>query len=160
AAHHRALAAPARKDEHDPDNTKIATLISVRRTTDDDLLFLKQIGIRWLHADFGADASYDVIKSTQERLAPFGLKNHCAFVDTYRSLKIQLGQPGRDEEIEKFQTFLRDLGRLGVYSAKIDFHPGNTYTTSMIESPRGYRVREFSLDDFRKKVEKQRFERV
>ena len=29
----------------------------------------------------------------------------------------------------------------------------------MIESPRGYRAREFSVDDFRAKVEKQRFER-
>jgi mannonate dehydratase len=79
-------------------------------------------------------------------------------VDTYRSLRIQLGQPGRDEDIAKFQIFLRDLGRLGVYSAKIDFHPGNTYTTRMIESQRGYRAREFSLDDFRS-AEKPRFER-
>ncbi len=81
-------------------------------------------------------------------------------VNTYRSERIQLGRPGRDEDIEKFQQFLRDLGQVGVYSAKIDFHPGNTYTTAMIDSPRGYRVREFSVDDFHNKVEKQRFERV
>src|SRR5262245_10158897 len=153
-----AVAAP-RKDEHDPDNTKIATLINVHSATDDQLLLLKQIGRRWIHAEFGNDAPYEFIKSTQERLARYGLKIHCGILDTYRSLKIQLGQAGRDQDIEKFQTFLRDLGRLGVFSSKIDFHPGNTYTTQMIESPRGYKAREFSVDDFHKKVEKQRFER-
>src|SRR5215470_17237775 len=153
-----ALAAP-RKDEYDPDNTKIATLINVHSATDDELLFLKQIGLRWIHAEFGDDAPYDFIKSAQERLARYGLKIHCGILDTYRSLKIQLGQPGRDQDIEKFQTFLKDLGRLGVFSSKIDFHPGNTYTTNMIESPRGYKVREFSVDDFKSKVEKRRFDR-
>ena len=103
---------------------------------------------------------FDQIKSAQDRLARFGLKIHCGILDAYRSVKVQLGQPGRDEKIEQFQTFLRDLGRLGIFCSKIDFHPGNTYTTAMIDSPRGYKVREFSVDDFHKKVEKQRFERV
>jgi mannonate dehydratase len=153
-----AIAAP-RKDEFAPDNTKIATMVSVR-ASDDELLFLKQIGLRWVHAEFGNDAPYDVIKGFQDRLARYGLKIHCGILDAYRSTRLQLGQPGRDQDIEKFQVFLRDLGRLGVYCSKIDFHPGNTYTTNMIESPRGYRVREFNLDDFHNKVEKQRFERT
>jgi len=42
--------------------------------------------------------------------------------------------------------------------AAYDFHPGNTYTTSLVQR-RGYTVREFDLNDFRNKVEKQRFER-
>jgi mannonate dehydratase len=155
-----ALAAAPRKEEHDPDNTKIATVVNHRAATDDMLLFLKQIGLRWVHFDFGDNAGYEVLKSTQERLDKYGLKMHCAFMNAYRSIRLQLGQPGRDQDIETFQTFLRDLGRLGVYSSKIDWHPGNTYTTNMIESPRGYRAREFSVDDFRSKVEKQRFERT
>jgi len=134
-----AAAAPAlaaRKDEFDPDNTKIATMVS-SRASDDELLFLKQIGLRWVHAEFGAEAPFGAIQNFQERLARFVLKIHCGIHDAYRSVKIQLGQPGRDQDIETFQTFLRDLGRLGVYCSKIDFHPGNTYTTSMIESPHG-----------------------
>jgi mannonate dehydratase len=152
-------AAAPRIDEHDANNTKIATMVTFPRVTDDHLLFLRQIGLRWVHAEFGNDASYDAIKTAQERLARYDLKIHCGILDTYRSLRIQLGQPGRDEDIEKFQTFLRDLGRLGVFCSKIDFHPGNTYTTNMIESPRGYKVREFSVDDFKSKVEKRRFDR-
>jgi mannonate dehydratase len=153
------VCASAHKDEYDAENLKIAVKIDVHAASDDELLFLKQIGLRWVHAEFGEDASYEFIRSTQDRLGRFGLQIHCGLLDTYRSLKIQLGQPGRDQDIEKFQTFLRDLGRLGVFSAGIDFHPGNTYTTRMIESPRAYQVREFSVDDFRRRVEKPRFER-
>ena len=141
--------ATPRKNEYDPDNPKIAVKTDLHSATDDELLFLKQIGLRWVHMAFGEDAPYDLIRNTQERLARYGLKIHSAILDTYRSPRIQLGQPGRDEDIEKFQTFLRDLGRAGVFSAEIDFHPANTYTTQMIESPRGYQVREFSVDDFR-----------
>lgn len=155
-----AAAAATRKDENDPDNLKIATLIPVLKSSDSDLLFLKQLGLRWVHADFGADAPYETIKGAQERLARYGIQIHCAFIDTYRSIRLQLGQPGRDQDIEKFQTFLRDLGRAGVYCAKIDFHPANTYTTQMIETPRGYRAREFNRDDFHSKTEKQRFDRT
>jgi len=115
--------------------------------------------MRWVHAEFGANAPYEVIESTQERLGRFGIKIYVGVMDAYRSLKIQLGQPGRDQDIERFQTFLRDLGRLGVPASKIDFHPANTYTTTMVETPRGYTSREFNLDDFRKKSEKQAFER-
>jgi mannonate dehydratase len=156
----RRLAAAPRIDEHHPDNIKIATRLYLRSATDDDLHFLQQIGMRWVHAEFGKDAPYEAIKSTQERLGRYGIKIYCGVMDAYRSLKVQLGQPGRDEDIERFQTFLRDLGRLGVPVAKIDFHPGNTYTTKQVPTARGYTAREFSVDDFRKNVEKQMYERV
>ncbi|MEO7653774.1 MAG: hypothetical protein ABIZ80_25230, partial [Bryobacteraceae bacterium] len=139
AAGAAAMGAATRKDEYDADNTKIATLINAA-AHDDHLLFLKQIGLRWLHVSFGKDQSYEAIKAAQERFARYGLKIHCGISETYRSVRLQLGQPGRDEDIEKFQAFVRDLGRAGVYSSKIDFHPANTYTTQMVETPRGYKA--------------------
>jgi mannonate dehydratase len=146
-------------DENDPNNTKIATMVNAR-ANDDQFLFLQQIGVRWVHVQFPLDTDFDLMKNTQERLARHNIKIHCGIVDHYRSQKIQLGKPGRDEDIEKFQTFIRDLGRLGIYSTKIDFHPGNTYTTTQIVTPRGYKVREYNVDDFHKSVEKQMFDRV
>ena len=151
--------AAGRLDEYDPSNTKIATMISPRQS-DDHFLFLKQIGIQWVHVQFPIDANFELVKNMQDRLARFGIKIHCGIVDHYRSQKIQLGKPGRDEDIEKFQTFIRDLGKLGIYSTKIDFHPGNTYTTHQIVTPRGYKVREYDVADFHKDVEKQMFDRV
>ena len=153
-------ATTAARSEQADSGIKIAVKISVPTTSDDELLFLKQIGLRWLHADFlDEEASFEQLKTTQERFDKYGLKIHCALSNTYRSKKIQLGQAGRDKDIERFNRFLQSCGRLGIPTSHIDFHPGNTYTTSMITTQRGYKVREFNLVDFRNKVEKQMYER-
>jgi mannonate dehydratase len=154
-------ASPRRKiDEYDSANAKLAHRVFIRRTSDEDLLFLQQIGMRWIHCEFGGEPTpYEVIRATQDRLARFNIKIYCGVHDSYRSIRLQLGQAGRDQDIETFQRFLRDCGRAGIPVAKIDWHPANTYTTAMVQSPRNYRTREFKLADFRAKVEKQRYER-
>ena len=145
-------------DEHDPANIKLSHRVSAYNS-DDDLLFLKQIGIRWARVEFGEKpASFDFIKATQDRYAKYGIRIFSGVQYAYRSLDVQLGRPGRDKDIETYRNFVRDLGRLGVPVANYDFHPANTYTTSIVER-RGYKAREFSLADFRGKVEKQAFER-
>ncbi len=154
-----AASRPPHKDEDTEEGTKIAVKISVQRASNEELLFLKQIGLRWLHADFGNNASYDDIRMARERFAEYGLKIDSALNETYRSLKIQLGQPGRDEDIDKFNAFLTNCGRLGIRTSHIDFHPGNVYTTNMVITPRGYTAREFSVDDFRQRVEERMFDR-
>ncbi len=176
-----AASRPTHPDEDTEERTKIAVVTSAR-STNEELLFLKQIGLRWVHASFrgregaaraasaargamargpgGDGVSYDEIRATRERFALYGLKIDCAiWNEGYRTLKIQLGQPGRDEDIDKFNTFLTDCGRLGIRSAHIDFHPGNTYSTNTITTPRGYTARQFSVDDFRQKVEERMFDR-
>ena len=148
-----------RIDEDDPSNTKLVHRLSARGITDDDLLFLKQIGMRWVRLEFGADPTpFETLRATQQRFARYGIRVFSGVHYAYRSLKVQLGQPGRDQEIETYRTFLRDLGKLEIPVASYDFHPANTYTTNQVER-RGYLTREFSTDDFRKKVEKQQFER-
>ena len=154
-----AARAAALMDEYDPNNTKIATLVNAA-ADDDQFLFLQQIGVRWVHVQFPLNADFDLLKNTQDRLARYGIRIHQGIVDHYRSTRIQLGQPGRDADIEKFQTFIRSLGRLGIYCTKIDFHPGNTYTTRQITTERGYKVREYDVNDFHKEVEKQMYDRV
>ncbi len=148
-----------RIDEEDPSNTKLAHRLNARSITDDDLLFLKQIGMRWARLEFGAEpTSFEYLRSTQERFARYGIRIFSGVHYAYRSLKVQLGQPGRDQDIETYRNFLRDLGKLGIPVASYDFHPANTYTTNQVER-RGYQTREFSTEDFRKRVEKQQFER-
>jgi mannonate dehydratase len=144
-------------DENDPGNVKLSHRISAR-VGDDDLLFLKQIGIRWARVEFGEDAPFDFIRQTQQRFERSGMRIYSGVQYAYRSLDVQLGRTGRDRDIERYRQFLRDCGKLGIPVANYDFHPGNTYTTSFVER-RGYRAREFNLADFRAKVEKQRFER-
>ncbi|MFN3322721.1 MAG: mannonate dehydratase [Bryobacteraceae bacterium] len=146
-------------DEHDPSNIKIAHRVS-HRISDDDLLFLKQIGLRWARVEFGTeDMPIDKLRAVQKRFESYGMKIFSGVHYTYRSLRVQLGRPGRDEDIETYRRFLRDCGQLGIPVASYDFHPGNTYTTAHVER-RGYTAREFNLHDFRTKVEKQMHDRV
>ena len=146
-------------DEHEPSNTKICHRLVAKSITDDDLLFLKQIGMRWARVEFEpGEGSFDHIRTIQQRFAKFGIRIYSAVHYSYRSTRLQLGQSGRDQDIEQFQTFLRDIGKLEIPISSYDFHPANTYTTKVVER-RGYQAREFDLADFRSRVEKQAFER-
>jgi mannonate dehydratase len=145
-------------DEDDEKNAKLAHRVTPA-ISDEELLFLKQLGLRWARVEFQpAEATLDNLAAVQKRFAAQGLRIYSAVNYVHRSLKIQLGQKGRDEDIEQYRDFLGHLGRLGIPVASYDFHPGNTYTTAEVER-RGYRTRCFDLDDFRRKVEKRRFER-
>jgi mannonate dehydratase len=143
--------------EDDPSNLKIGHIINWN-ASDDFLLFCKQIGLKWARLMYHEDPDVDKMRAIQKRFESFGIRFYSAAHYSYRSLKIQLGQPGRDKDIETYQKFLRSLGKLGIPGANYDFHPANTYTTNFVMR-RGYRTREFSVKDFREKVEKQAFDR-
>jgi hypothetical protein len=110
-----AFASPVVIREDDPTNTKICHRINARQVTDDDLLFLKQIGLRYGRLEFGdGPTPFEYLKATQDRFAKYDIKILSGVHYSYRSLKIQLGQPGRDKDIETYQRFLRDCGKLGI----------------------------------------------
>ena len=155
-----ALAGPQLSDEYDPGNVKLSHRMPIRGMTDDDLLFLQQLGIRHARIEFGDTATFDYMRATQERLKRFHMTIYSAVHYAYRRTRLQLGQPGRDQDIEEFNRFLTDCGKLQIPVANIDWHPANTYTTSEVLTPRGYRARQFKLSDFRAKIEKQAFDRV
>jgi len=145
--------------EDDPANTKIAHRIDARSVSDEDLLFFEQIGLKWARLEFGeGDTPFEYLRSVDQKFARFGMKVFSGVHYSYRSKRVQLGLPGRDQDIEMYQRFLRDIGKLGWPVASYDFHPANTYTTKMVRR-RGYTAREFDVNDFRAKVEKQAFER-
>jgi len=143
----------------DSDRPKLCHRIDYKTITDDDLSFLQQIGLPWARLEFGeGDIGLDTLRAAQQRFAAFGIRIYSGVHYAYRSLKVQLGQPGRDRDIETYRRFLRDLGKLEIPIASYDFHPGNTYTTDMVRH-RGYTTRQFDLNDFRNKVEKRMFDR-
>ena len=146
-------------EESDPRNAKLCHRLDARSITDDDLRFLQQIGLEWVRLEFGdGEITLDTLRAAERRFARFGMRVYSGVHYAYRSPKIQLGQPGRDRDIETYRRFLRDLGTLGIPIASYDFHPANTYTTKMVEH-RGYTAREFDLDDFRNRVERRQFDR-
>jgi mannonate dehydratase len=145
--------------EDDPANTKIAHRIDARKVSDDDLLFFEQIGLKWARLEFGeGDTPLEYLRATDQRFARYGMKVFSGVHYSYRSKRVQLGLPGRDQDIETYQRFLRDIGKLGWPVASYDFHPANTYTTKMVQR-RGYTARQFDLNDFRTKMDKPAFDR-
>lgn len=158
-----AAAAERRKaiDEFDPANIKLASRVSIR-VTDDDLMFLKQIGLRYIRAEIpSGDAVFKELAPARERFAKAGISLISSAYYGHQSPNILLGRPGpeRDKDIETCRAAIRELGRNGVSILVLDWLPANTFTTAMVDSARGYKTREFSTADFRSKVEKQKFER-
>ena len=147
-------------DEYAPGNIKLSHRVS-SNLSEDDLHFLQQIGLRFARVEWPQERSgLAEMRETRDRYKKYGLEIYSGVQYAYRSLKVQLGQPGRDEDIESYQQFIRNLGDIGATIASYDFHPGNTYTTSEVETERGYTARKFDLEDFRNRVEKQMHDRV
>jgi mannonate dehydratase len=145
--------------EFDPSNARLCHRLDARSITEDDLQFLQQIGLEWVRLEFGdGELTPDALEAARQRFARYGMRIYSGVHYSYRSRRIQLGEPGRDQDIETYRQFLRNLGKLEIPVASYDFHPANTYTTKMVQH-RGYTTREFDLDDFRKLVEKQQFGR-
>jgi mannonate dehydratase len=145
--------------ESDDANAKLSHRLDARNLTDDDLRFLQQIGLRWVRLEFGeGEVTLDTLRAAQQRFGRYGMKIYSGVHYSYRSTRLQLGQPGRDRDIETYCRFLRDLGKVEIPVASYDFHPANTYTTAMVQH-RGYTTRQFDLDDFRNKIEKRQFDR-
>ncbi len=141
-------------DEYDPSNIKLCRRLPAE-LTDDELLFLRQIGLKWVRVRFPPEKSaFADMERSVRRYGEYGMRIHSGVHYAYRELDVQLGRPGRDRHIEAYNEFLRNCGKLEIPVASYDFHPANTYTTAVVEAPRGYRTREFRLADFRNEVEK------
>ena len=84
--------------------------------TDEQLLFIKQMGVKYVYVIFRDEhTDYDSVMKFMERLRKFDLTvTDAGNVHLYKSDKIHLGLPGRDEAIEKYNAFNRILGKAGI----------------------------------------------
>jgi len=157
--HATAAVRPSPIDEYDPGNVKLARRVP-GSLTDDDMSFLQQLGLRSVRVDLTRQqANLAFLRDLQKRFAKHDIQIYSAVHPVQGSVNIGLGRPERDVEIREYQQFLKALGRLKIPVAGYAFHPGNTYSTGRVTN-RGYSVRVFDLEVFRKTIEKQRFGRV
>lgn len=145
-------------DEYDLSNPKLCHRFKPG-WPEEEMQFLKQIGVKYVRVEFGLkEGSFEHIQSIQQKLAKYDIQMYSGTHSSYSTPLIGLGLPGRDKDIETYQAFLRNLGRLQIPIAAYSFHVATTYGTGTVQR-RGYTAREFKLDEFRTKLEKQKFER-
>ncbi len=92
------------------------------KASDEDLQFIQQLGVEWAMVSVGDDndQNADYYKHLKARFAAYDLQiyrigNH----SVHNMPEVTLNLPGRDEKVEEFATFIRNLGEAGI--------PYNTY---------------------------------
>lgn len=121
--------------------------------TDDHLRFAKQLGCEGVvlatPAQLGESGvwEYEDLLKLRRWVESYGLR-----VESLQNLphsfwmKVRLGLPGRDEEIEKFQTTIRNVGRAGIPVLSYNFRPDPLYRTGTRPGRGGAEVTAFDIE--------------
>ncbi len=114
--------------------------------TDEEMAFLHQIGVTHVAVE-GNEDDFEPGRclAIRERLVRHGLGWHGGFNRLVRDPAIGFGLSGRDEKIEKFQEYIRLMGRLGVDTIMYPWNPGGNTWTNDREVVRGQKLRAFDL---------------
>jgi mannonate dehydratase len=137
----RALLSRARKGVaklHDiPPGIKISVQVG-SDPNDEDLQFVKQLGAQyvsiWVHAD---GATYENFMRLRAKVEAAELKVwNIGNLNVHNMEEVTLNLPGRDQKIEEYKTYLRNLGKAGIYYTTYA-HMGNGIWSTQRESTRG-----------------------
>ena len=69
-------------------------------------------------------SDFDALKTVRDRFADAGFTLYALEGDEFDMSRIKLGLPGRDEDIERYQKMLRNMGRLGLRLLCYNFMAG------------------------------------
>src|SRR5262245_2852290 len=84
--------------------------------SDDDLQFVNQLGCRYVNIPTSGDrATYENFVRLKNKVESAGLKVwNIGNSDVHNMQEVTLNLPGRDQKIEDYKNFLRNLGRAGL----------------------------------------------
>jgi mannonate dehydratase len=112
--------------------------------TDEKLIYAQQLGVPGVQMntpklpDRGGYWEYDDLVALREKTERFGLRFEAIEnVPIHFYDKAMLGLPGRDEQIEKYQTTIRNVGRAGIPILGYHFMPNSVWRTSRTSPGRG-----------------------
>jgi mannonate dehydratase len=114
--------------------------------TDDDLLFLKQLGVKYVSVGSSPELrTAEGFTQIKQRYASAGVDVwNIGNTDVHNMPEVTLNLPGRDEKIEAYKQYLRNLAKAGVHYTTYA-HMGNGIWTSGRTDVRGASAREFNL---------------
>jgi mannonate dehydratase len=104
--------------ESDRPGPHVATKIS-HRPSADDVKLVKQLGLEWVmvdvpHDDRGRPA--EPYRTIRERFDEYGLRIYrLTNTHLHNMAEVTLGLPGRDELIDQYRTFIREVAEVGVH---------------------------------------------
>ena len=101
------------------------------RCSDDELSFLREMGIEWVEWNMGRDGcDYDSLSHHQERLGKYGMKIGTATcAPLQKNPAIDLGWSQRDDEIQAFVDHIRAAGRAGIPTVSVAWQPNGILRT-------------------------------
>lgn len=99
--------------------------------TDDELLFLKQVGLEYVYVYFKDEhCNYTDMRKFQERLKQYGLTiTDAGNLSIYKCPSIHLGLPDRDACIDRYIEFTRNLARLGIHVGYMSWDPDKIFSS-------------------------------
>ncbi len=120
-----------------PPGVKISLQISTN-ASDEDLQFAQQLGVEYVNIPTGGDrATLDNFVRLKQRVEAAGLKVwNIGNSNVHNMHEVTLNLPGRDQKIEEYKNYLRNLAKAGI-SYTTYAHMGNGIWSSARETTRG-----------------------
>ena len=115
--------------------------------TDDDLLFIRQLGVDHLYTwvDEG-ESDVGFLSRLRMRVASFGLTLfNVGCMGLGKSAPIHLALAERDDHIARFKRFLRNLGQAGIHTTTFTWEPDQVWTTATVRTRGGALAREVDM---------------
>ena len=104
--------------------------------TEEDLTFAKQMGVEYVSIPTRG-GTYEVFAEFKKRVNDAGLKvANIGNSSVHNMPEVTLNLPGRDEKIEEYKQYLRNLAKAGIYYTTYA-HMGNGIWSSERETTRG-----------------------
>ena len=119
---------------------------------DDELRLLRQLGVDWaMITPYDRNKqSLSHYRAFKERLADHGLKIYRIHNESvHNSPEITLNLPGRDEKVEEFIQFIRDIAAVGIYYNTYAHMANGTWNSGVTTGRGGAEARHFDLKDAR-----------
>src|SRR6516225_2855635 len=104
--------------------------------TAEDLVFARQLGVEYVSIPTRG-GTYETFARYKQRVEAAGLKvANIGNANVHNMPEVTLNLPGRDQKIEEYKQYLRDLARAGIYYTTYA-HMGNGIWSSQRETTRG-----------------------
>jgi mannonate dehydratase len=131
------LAKAAKKLEPLPPGIKVSLQVPTN-PRDEDLQFAQQLGVEYVNIPSGGSQStLENFQLWKKRVEAAGLKVwNIGNSNVHNMPEVTLNLPGRDQKIEEYKTFLRNLAQAGIFYTTYA-HMGNGIWSSEREKTRG-----------------------